>query len=177
MRTFEYLENLIEFCNFYGQLTVADFGCGAGYLTLPIAKRLSETSTIYAFDIQEPPLEALRKKAREKNLHLVQTIRADLEKLGGSKLKNESVDWVVAANILFQAPDKKTVIGEAYRILKNGGKILVVEWQTKPQALMGPRGEVRIAPDALKALIATAGLSVVEEFHLGDFHYGVIARK
>lgn len=177
MQTFEQLEDLIDSCNFYGPLTVADFGSGAGFFAIPIARRISGDGKIYALDIQEPPLEALRKKARGEYLNRIQTMRADLETPRGSRLKDESADWVVMANILFQAPDKQAILNEAYRILKKGGKMLIVEWTTKSQALLGPRHEVRIEPEKLKSWLASSRLAIAQEFSLGDFHYGVIAVK
>jgi len=177
MQTFDNLEDLIDSCDFYGPLTVADFGAGAGFFTLPIAKRISNLGKIYAMDIQEPPLEALRKKVRTHGFHNVQTMRVDLEAPSGSKLKEESVDRIIIANILFQAPDKKAILAEAHRILKKSGKIIIVEWESQAQTLLGPRHETRIKPEALKNLLTSMHLAIIKEFGLGGFHYGLIVTK
>jgi len=177
MQTFKNLEDLIDSCDFYGPLVVADFGCGAGFFTMQVAKRISADGKIYALDIQEPPLATLRQKAHASGFHNIQTMRVNLEAKLGSKLKDESVDRVIIANILFQAPDKKAIVSEAHRILKKSGKILIVEWEPSPQKLLGPRREVRITPDTLKELLASEHFAIAREFGLGDFHYGIIATK
>ncbi|KKU53056.1 MAG: hypothetical protein A3F26_02150 [Candidatus Ryanbacteria bacterium RIFCSPHIGHO2_12_FULL_47_12b] len=177
MRSFAKLEELIEECDLYGPLAVADFGAGAGYFAIPIAKKLSENGTVYAFDIQEPPLEALRKRARDFGLHNIETLRADLERPQGTKLRAESVDFIVIANILFQTQNKNAMLAEAFRVLKKGGRILFVEWNDGLLGTPGPRPQHRVTPQALKEYIASFHCIIEKEFTLGEHHYGVIAKK
>ena len=107
---------------------IADFGCGAGFFAIPLARRAGSQGKIYAFDIRTEALEATRAKARLFHLLNVDTIRADLEMPLGSALKNESVDEILIANILFQAENKNALTEEALRILKVGGSLAVIEW-------------------------------------------------
>ncbi|MBI4121341.1 MAG: class I SAM-dependent methyltransferase [Candidatus Ryanbacteria bacterium] len=176
MRVFEKIEDLLEHCGFYGPIVVADFGCGAGHFAMPIAQRISSSGKVYALDIQEPPLSVLRKEAKRAHLYNVHTMRADIERALGSRLKDESVDKVVVANMLFQTPEKKNVLLEANRILKKRGKLITVEWHTRHE-LPGPRRELRVSPDTLKGLLTNANLPPIHAFELGSFHYGFISEK
>jgi ubiquinone/menaquinone biosynthesis C-methylase UbiE len=177
MNQYDNPEEAIEAMDLYGPMVVADFGAGCGFFSIPAAEKISDQGVIYALDIQEQPLALLRKRAQEKHLSTIQTIRADLEKKGGSHLKDASVDRVIIANILFQAPDKKAVLHEAFRILKKSGKLIVVEWRNDLTGSLGPRHEGRIAKEALIDLLAASPASYEKEFTIGEHHYGIVYKK
>jgi len=56
------------------------------------------------------------------------------------------MDLVLLTNLLFQVQDRKAVFIEANRILKIGGRVLIVEWNEN--ATIGP--EQKIAKKELK---------------------------
>lgn len=114
-------------------MVAADFGCGSGSWSLPLAQILSD-GKVFAVDLIKGPLSALTGSAKLKNITNIQTVVADVEK--GTKILSGSCDLVLATNLLFQCENKKAVIAEAKRILKDGGKILFVDWKKAP--LLGP---------------------------------------
>ncbi len=178
MQNFTGPQELINHLDIYGQQIVVDFGAGAGLLAIPIAKKLSpETGKLYAIDIQEGPLEVLRAAARKGHLYHIETMRGDIEKLGGSKLKDSIADWVFIANVLFQAPDKEIVLHEAFRILKDHGTLVIVEWHPEPAHIMGPKREARVPKIKLFDIVRSAGFASLREFTLGEHHHGLIAKK
>ncbi len=177
MEKFSKPNDLIEAMDIYGPMKIADFGAGAGFFTLPIAEKISEEGRVYALDIQEGPLESLRREAQNRNLHTIETIRANLEQKNGSHLKDSSLDRVFAANILFQTQDKLALFAEAYRILKKGGTLTIVEWDPDALPRMGPRHEHRLSKTSLRELVARAGFEVVREISLSDHFHGIIAKK
>ena len=99
-------------------MQVADFGCGAGYFTIPLAMRVGKGGVVYAIDVQATALESVQGRAKMHSLLNIETIRANLEKEGGSGLKDNSVDMVILANILFQSRYKDAILKEAGRGLK-----------------------------------------------------------
>ncbi|MEK7150746.1 MAG: class I SAM-dependent methyltransferase [Patescibacteria group bacterium] len=177
MQSFRNPEEAIDSMDFYGAMLVADFGSGIGYFALPIAKKIAKEGVVYAFDIQEAPLEILRKKASSSHLYNIQTMRADLERAGGSSLMQESIDRVVIANILFQATQKQQILQEAVRILKKSGKIIIVEWDTAIVQFFGPRGEARLSKEQIKNLLTPMGCALEKEFSIGDHHSGYVYIK
>ena len=52
-------------------------------------------------------------------------------KLGGTKIKDSIVDAVIRSNVLFQLEDKNIFILEVKRILKPGGKALLLTGQSR----------------------------------------------
>jgi len=154
-----------------GEMIAADFGSGSGGWAIPLAKRL-KFGKVYAVDILEEPLSALKSKAEIQKVYNIETINSNVEK--GIKLPDLSCDLVLLTNLLFQVDDKKRVLTEAKRVLKKGGKILVVDWL--PEALQGPR-EGRVSPDEVKKIAKNLNLKLEKEFQAGVFHYGLVFTK
>lgn len=147
-----------------------DFGSGSGGWVIPLAKKLEE-GKVYAIDILEGPLSALRSRAKLEKLSNIETIRSDVEKT--SKLFDNSCDLVLMTNLLFEVEDKKKVIKEGKRVLKKGGKILVVDW--KKEAPFGPKEKV-LAKE-VKKIAKELDLKLKREFEAGVYHWGLLLEK
>jgi len=157
--------------NLKKNMVAADFGSGSGGWAFPLAKKLEE-GKVYSIDILEEPLSALRAKAKLEKIFNIETIKSNVEK--GSKLFNESCDLVLMTNLLFQCEDKKKVIEEGKRVLKPGGKILVVDW--KLDATLGPE-KGRVSPEEVKETALDLNLRIEKEFEAGSYHYGLVFLK
>ncbi len=161
---------VLDKINLRKDFTVADFGSGSGGWVLPLAKRIKE-GTIYAIDIQGSPLSVLEKKAKEEELFNVKTIRADVEQ--GSQLPDGSCDLVLMTNLLFAVKDRKKVLKEANKILKEGGHLLVVDWEKEsPMKVANP-----ISSNEVGLIADKIGLDLVKELPAGIYHWGLVFRK
>jgi len=154
----------------------ADFGCGPGYYTFALADKVGEDGKVYALDVLPEALESIESKIKSNGYGNIFTKRVNLEKEGGSNLGDETMDWVVMKNVLFQNKDKKTILGEARRVLRSGGKALIVEWNEKDSP-MGPGKELRISPEEMKRIVSEENFSIEKEFNVGDFHYAIVVGK
>ncbi|MDO8663667.1 MAG: class I SAM-dependent methyltransferase [Candidatus Wildermuthbacteria bacterium] len=152
-------------------MVAADFGCGSGGWVLPLAKIL-EDGKVYAIDILEEPLSALRNKAKIEKLFNIETIKSDVE--NGTRLLNNSCDLVLMTNLLFQSESKRAILEEGKRVLKSGGEVLVVDW--KRGASLGPK-EGAVEPAEIKELFEEAGFKLKDEFQAGSYHYGLLFEK
>jgi len=155
---------------------VADFGCASGFFSLPIAKKIGEEGVVYALDILPQSLELIISQAKTAGLNNIIAKRVNLEKEGGSKLPDESCDWVIMKNMLFQNRDKLVILAEARRVLKVGGKALIIEWGMHNSAI-GPDKNLRISEEALTEIIQKAGLKVLNKIPVSNFHYGFVVIK
>ncbi|MBU1178831.1 class I SAM-dependent methyltransferase [Patescibacteria group bacterium] len=156
-------------------MKVADFGCGAGHFTLEIARLVGKDGLVYAFDVQEEVLSALKSSVSVKGLANIEICRADLEKPRGTQLADGIADLVLVSNILFQAENKEAVIKEAFRILKSGGRAILIEWLT--DAVLGPAKELRLPKDEAAKLFSEVGFSFSRGFDADTSHYGLIFTK
>lgn len=154
-------------------MTAAEFGCGSALFTISLAKKLNK-GRVYALDIQEEKLSALKGKLTHENINNVLMILCDLEAPNGSTLQADSLDVVLIPNVLFQAEDKYAIIKESKRILKSGGQLLVVDWLKKGP--FSPK-EGMISPDEIKKMADGINLVLKKEFAAGDYHYGLLFIK
>lgn len=154
-------------------MTVADFGSGSGGWVLPLAKKVEE-GKIYAIDILEEPLSALKAKAKLAKIFNIETIKSDIERTNGSRLVQSSCDLVLMTNLLFQCDNKKQVLEEGIRVLKPGGRILVIDW--KKDAQLGP-AEGRVPIGEVRKIAKELGLALEKEFSASPYHYGLIFVK
>lgn len=169
-------ENVIPHLELLPGMTVADFGCGPGYYTILLAHAVGASGKVYAYDIRKEALAMVRSRARIEHLLNIETVWADLETSGATKLRDASVDALVISNILFQVDDKKAVVNEAGRIIKNGGRVMAIEW-SEEKGIGGPPLQDRLSAQEVKRLFAENGFVMEKEFNAGDQHYGLLFKK
>ena len=169
------VEKIVDQLDIKPDMIIADFGAGHGFFSIAFAKKTGSSGQIFAVDVLPSALEAIRSRARLEGLFNIKLIKGDLEKVGGSTLPEESCDIVFIANLLFQVPDNSELIGEAYRILKKGGELIVVEW--KPYISMGPQKEQRLSEEEVKQLISPKGFNESGQIDACSHHYGLIFIK
>jgi ubiquinone/menaquinone biosynthesis C-methylase UbiE len=154
-------------------MTAVDFGSGSGGWVIPLARRL-EDGLVYAIDILEEPLSALRGRMTMEKISNIRPIRSNVENKSGSTLPDLSVNLVLMTNLLFQVKDKKTIFKEAKRILKKGGRILVVDWKSEQD--LGPQKN-RVSSAQAKKMAEDIGFKTEEEFEAGAHHWALILVK
>ncbi len=154
---------------------VADFGAGSGFHSIAAAEFVGPGGVIYAIDIQQGLLRRIATLARESG-HTIRVVHGDLEKRGGSMLPDTSVSAVIAANILFQIEKKERFVEEIARVLRRGGKTLVIDWKDSYNNI-GPHLESVVREEAARSLFEKAGFVFEKEVpNVGEHHYGFIVR-
>ena len=155
---------------------VADFGCGHGYFTIPLAKMVGKEGLVFALDVLKEALNEVSQKAEKEGLKNIETIRCNLEVPGGSKMPDNSCDMVILANILYQSQKKAEILKEATRVTKSNGKMVVIDWESGGRQLTQESGW-RVSPDEVKSMADGEGLNFERSFDVGNFHYGLIFSK
>lgn len=158
-------------------MRVADFGSGAGYFTILMAKKVGDEGMVTALDVMESALETVRAKSSVMGLKNLQTTRADLEVPGGSALSDNSQHMVLLANILFQSSKKEQIIREAKRVLMAGGLVIAIDWKKEINSGLGPPAELKVNQAELKTMLEKEGLVFVRDIDAGTFHFGFIFKK
>lgn len=169
-------EDVIERFQLGEGMTVADLGVGSGAYAFAVARAVGEHGVVYGCDLQKGYLTALAKEARERGFENIHTIWSDLEEPGGTTLGDASMDAVIASNILFQIEHKERFLQEVFRILKHGGKVLVVDWGDSFGGI-GPHAGSVVRRTVAHSLAEKAGLQFEKDVDAGSHHYGMIFRK
>lgn len=154
---------------------VADFGAGSGFWATPLARKVGAEGKVYAFDIRQQAVEAVRSRAALEKLYQVESVMADLEEPHGSRLKDNTCDFILLSAIIHQAENKSAMLREALRVLKPGHALAIIDW--KEHALGGPPASLRLPPEKALMLAQEAGFIFDKEFEAGSFHYGLLLKK
>lgn len=151
-------------------MKLVDLGAGSGFYTMEAARLVGNTGRVYAVDVQKDLLERLRSHSGAQGLRNIEVIWGNAEKIGGTKLRESLADRVVASNVLFQIEKPDDFVLEIKRILKPGGKVLVVDWSES-----SPMTPETFVP-AMKAqtLFEKSGFKLDQSFTAGDHHYGLV---
>lgn len=166
----------VEQCGIQSGMEVADLGSGSGTYSIALAKALLSTGKVYAIDIHRDLLTRLKNTAVNQGLYNIEVIWGDIDKPKGTKLRDSSVDMVFLCNILFQLEDKEGVVEETKRILKPGGRVLVVDW-TDSYAGLGPKQQAIVKKETAKEMFESSGFHLEKEISAGAHHYGFIYKK
>jgi arsenite methyltransferase len=102
--------------------TVLDLGSGAGADVLISARRVGPTGRAIGLDMTDEMLDLARVNAREAGVENVEFVKGYLEDL---PLPDASVDVVISNCVINLSGDKVTVLREAARVLRSGGRFAV----------------------------------------------------
>ena len=139
-------------------LDVADIGCGDGYLTLEAARW---ARSVVAIDRSDQVLERAKGLAARRRVTNVEWKKGDLARL---PLRDRSVDVALLSQALHHAADPEQVVAEAVRVLRPGGRVLVLDLREHDQAWVRTRfGDQRLgfADTDLEHLLRDGGLQDV----------------
>lgn len=161
---------VLDKINIRENFITADFGSGSGGWVIPLAQKTKQ-GIVYAIDALGTPLSILKQKAKDEGLRNVRIIQADIEK--GSQLHDGSCDLVLMTNLLFAVEDKEAVLKEGVRILKEGGHLLVVDWEAEaPMQIDNPVSSLDVS-----GIATELNLQLVKELPAGIYHWGLVFRK
>ncbi len=154
-------------------MKVGDFGTGSGHYARAAAAIVGDTGKVYAIDIQEDVLKHLKLNTHAKHQSTIDTVWGDIEKLGGTHLRDASLDAVILSNTLFQIENRYGLLAEIRRVLKPEGKFIMIDWAGSYSG-MGPDAKKVVTEHEAEALFINGGFHKVKSFRAGPHHYGIL---
>lgn len=140
-------------------LDVADIGCGEGYLAIEMA---AWARTVTAIDRSDDLLDRAKALATRRRVANIEWKKGDLARL---PLREASMDLALLSQSLHHAGEPERAVADATRVLRNGGRVLVLDLKEHDQTWVRARfGDRRLGfSDAdLRALLQGAGLNDVK---------------
>ena len=154
-------------------MKVGDFGAGSGHYARAAAAIVGHGGKVYAIDVQEDILKHLKLNTHERHAHVIETIWGDIDKPGGTHLRDASLDAVLLANVLFQVENRFALLNEIKRVLKSGGRLMLVDWAGSYGG-MGPVPGKVVTEHEAEAFFINGGFHKEKGFRAGPHHYGIL---
>lgn len=154
-------------------MRVADLGAGSGAYSIAASRSVGHTGHIFAVEVQKGLVKKLESEINESGLTNIECIWGDIENVHGTKIADHSMDAVIISNVLFQVEDKLGLLDESKRILKRGGKVLLIDW-IESFGGMGPSRMDVVPEDIAIDLFIKRGFKLLEKITTSDHHYGII---
>jgi len=172
------LNLIIEKAGVKPGMTVAEYGCGNGYLSRLLSKVVTNSGVVYAIDVMKESLENLEKLSNLEGDQNIKTVWSNLEIYGATNIADEMVDVGFVVNTLFQTNKEKDFLEEVLRTIKSNGKVIVVDWLDEAVSVIAPKAEDRTGIEKLRKICKNfKNIDIDEVFSVGKYHYGAIIRK
>lgn len=146
-----------------------DLGSGSGYFTVPLSRAVSK---VLAVDVQKEMLDFLRAKIQRLGIKNVELRLSTPDKI---PVEEDSVDFLMSVNTLHEFGDRDKMIGEMWRVLKKGGKLLIVDFK-KEDTGFGPPVSIRVTKERAVKLFEKKGFRLSKATEL-QYHYLLVFVK
>jgi len=104
--------------------TVADIGAGSGWFTVRAARRVTDTGTVYAVDINPDAIQYIQNRAQKEQLHNIKTI---LGRSDNSLLPAGQIDAVLMLKTYHEIAKPVTLLRNLRASLKPGAKVGIID--------------------------------------------------
>jgi arsenite methyltransferase len=148
--------------------TVLDLGSGAGADVLISAGRVGSTGKVIGLDMTDEMLELARANAAEAGVENVAFLKGYLEEM---PLPDASVDVVISNCVINLSGDKPTVLREAARVLRPGGRFAISDVIADPDMDAATRADMAawtgcvagaLTEDDFRSTLSDAGFEDIE---------------
>jgi ubiquinone/menaquinone biosynthesis C-methylase UbiE len=138
-------------------MVVADVGAGSGYMVQVLATAVGRAGRVIAID----PSPAAREHLLER---VAGGLYSHIEVRDGTAahtgLPDAAVDRILWQAVFHELSDREAAMAEAYRILKPGGRLVIVDWDPATDHVGPPKAE-RLPRQEAERVALGAGFDVV----------------
>lgn len=144
---------------------VGDLGCGPGIFTMAFSKACPN-GVVYASDVEPAQLDVVSKKMRDAKVHNVVPVLASFD---DPHFPPGQLDVVFIADTYHHLDDRVSYMRQLARVLKPGGRLVVLEYKAGPLKV-GPPPEHKLPAGLMDKEISEAGWKLVERFDTHPNH-------
>jgi ubiquinone/menaquinone biosynthesis C-methylase UbiE len=136
-------EHVLDVLGVHEGETVADVGCGSGYFTVHLAKRVGPRGRVFATDLQQEMLDLLAKKLVAQKLANVTPERTTVD---DAKLPDGAVDLALLVDVYHELPEPDVTLAQIKRSLSAEGRLALVEYRAEdPELAIKPEHKTTLA--------------------------------
>jgi ubiquinone/menaquinone biosynthesis C-methylase UbiE len=108
--------------------TIADVGCGIGYFSVRLAKKVGKSGIVYASDIDSGALAFLEAKTEQQNIRNLKIIHG---KEDDPLLPGAAIDMVLIVNTIHLVDRPYEFLSNLKSCLKPDGRVVIVQWDAE----------------------------------------------
>lgn len=161
-------EGIIERASPHSGEICADLGAGTGYVSIPLSH---EVSSVIALDSSREMLDSLIASIEPGHESNISPVIGELPEL---PFADGSIDRIFVINVLHEFEDRDRLVHEIKRVLKEGGRVSLVDFQKRQTSFGPPVGE-RIDIDDIEALFP--GFTSLESWSFEEFYQFELMRN
>ncbi len=105
---------------------VCDFGCGNGFHTLELARRVGPRGKVLAVDIQQEMLDLLQLRAKPRGLLNIQPVLATPT---DPNLPDQQLDLILMVDVYHELSEPALILQALHASLKKTGRLAIVEFR------------------------------------------------
>ncbi|MGA2134570.1 MAG: methyltransferase domain-containing protein [Bryobacteraceae bacterium] len=158
-------------------MTVADIGTGVGYMLPYLSRAVGPSGHVVAEDIFDDFLAAARRRATEDKLANVTFVKGAEN---DPRLNAGTVDVILALDSYHHYDYPEEMLAGFSRGLRHGGRLIVVEYYKRPNAMPGGDAVKHIRldePDLVREIERNGFRKISEHEHIKDSQYMVVFQK
>jgi len=124
-------------------MTVADIGCGSGYMTWRLAVCVGPHGKVYANDIQPKMLDLLRQNMQHRKLINVEPVLGTAD---DPKLPSGALDLALLVDVYHEFSEPQTMLRQIRESLKPEGRLVLLEYRAEdPTVPIRPEHKMTVA--------------------------------
>lgn len=129
--------------------SILDFGVGTGFYLPYLTRLLTASGLIYAVDVQDELLAFAQEKLKGSPFeNKVRFLKIEEKK--PLPFESDSLDFIYLAFTFHELSAPQETLRELYRLLRPGGKLLLIDWNKEKRDMGPPPEEVYAEAELLK---------------------------
>ena len=148
---------------------VADIGSASGIFSIPMARAIGPTGTLYAVDIDKDMLDYVVNRAKKEG---VANVRTALGEYNDPKLPVRNVDVAFFHSVLHMIEHRQAYLNAVAKYLKPDGRIVVID--RNPEHVTG---WMWLKQSDVDSWMAAISFYPAQQFHLFDTKYFVVYQR
>jgi ubiquinone/menaquinone biosynthesis C-methylase UbiE len=149
-----------------------DIGAGTGFFALLFGRKMKK-GKVYACDMSEKMVEWMDQNLPAESRGIVIPVRTEESAV---PLSDDIADAVYMINLHHELEDPPAVLREAFRLLKRGGRVLIIDWK-KADSPEGPPLEIRVTEETVEGQMRGCGFANIMKFNVLPYHFFLVGEK
>ena len=151
---------------------VVDIGAGTGFFALPFSKNL-KAGKIYACDTSDVMIEWMKNNLPVELQGIIIPLKMEESSV---PLADGIANLVYMINLHHELEDPVMILKESFRILRDGGKLIIIDWK-KEETPEGPPLAIRVTEETIERQMLACDFTNIKKHAVLPYHNFLIGEK